>query len=66
MPIEIKIILLFGLCWFTYEYIKQSIIKLIKKKWAIKMIIFNKPIHRKTVKTIVIIGLIAILIIIII
>jgi hypothetical protein len=30
------------------------------------MIIFNKPIHRKTVKTIVIIGLIAALIIVII
>mgnify|MGYP003136246736 FL=1 len=36
MPIEIKIILLFGLCWFTYEYIKQSIIKLIKKNEQLK------------------------------
>lgn len=36
MPIEIKIILLFGLCWFTHEYIKQSIIKLIKKNEQLK------------------------------
>ena len=31
MPIEIKVVLLFGLGWFVYEYIKQSIIKLIKE-----------------------------------
>ena len=36
MPIEIKVILLFGLCWFVYEYVKQSIIKLIKKNEKLK------------------------------
>ena len=37
MPIEIKVVLLFGLGWFVYEHVKQSIIKLIKEneksKW---------------------------------
>jgi hypothetical protein len=36
MPIEIKVLLLFGLCWFTYEYIKQSIIKSIKENEKLK------------------------------
>ena len=36
MPIEIKVLLLFSLCWVTYEYIKQSIIKLIKENEKLK------------------------------
>ena len=36
MPIEIKVLLLFGLGWFVYEYVKQSIIKSIKENEKLK------------------------------
>ena len=36
MPIEIKVLLLFGLGWVVYEYVKQSIIKSIKENEKLK------------------------------
>ena len=36
MPIEIKVLLLFGLCCIAYEYVKQIIIKLIKENEKLK------------------------------